>query len=262
MTEQIRVASYNIRTSLVDDDPQTWEERVDDVARVIRLYRPTIIGLQEPTANQFVDLRDRLPDYKWVGIGRRGGDEGEFSPIGFRKSQFELIESDTFWLSETPDEVGSVGWDADLPRILTWARLRYRETGTTLVHANTHFDHRGETARLESARLLTRRLDAIVDNSVVLTGDFNCEPDDTPYEALVESGEGIALEDAKDEPTNGHLGPHHTYTGFTDLKNGRRIDYVFVSPNVIVDQHSICTNLRTDGTIPSDHIPVVVDFSV
>ncbi|SNZ17092.1 Metal-dependent hydrolase, endonuclease/exonuclease/phosphatase family [Natronoarchaeum philippinense] len=262
MSETLRVASYNVRVAFGDDGPDVWPNRVDAVAGALRLHAPELVGLQEPTAEQLADLSERLPEYEWVGVGRNDGeDDGEFSPIGYRPDRLELLASDTFWLSESPDDVGSVGWDAALPRIATWGQFRDRATGRQFVHANTHFDHEGERARIESASLLAERLPTLgaADDPIALTGDFNSEPDSTPYETLVSDG-GAELVDAKRRSEHGHHGPDHTFTGFEDPTAGRRIDYVFVTPDIGVVQHASCVDLRADGRVPSDHLPVVADL--
>src|SRR3712207_7586469 len=54
------------------------------------------------------DLEERLPGYRWIGVGRMDGkDGGEFSPILYRSTCLEPIDHGTFWLSETPEEPGS-----------------------------------------------------------------------------------------------------------------------------------------------------------
>lgn len=264
MLEELRIASYNVRVAFGDDGPDAWERRVDAVAGTLRLHRPDLVGLQEPTARQLDDLREHLPGYEWIGVGRQDGAQaGEFSPVGYRPERLELEDSGTFWLSETPDDVGSVGWDAALPRITSWGRFRDRETGRRVVHANTHFDHEGERARAESSSLLVDRLSTLASESdaLVLTGDFNCEPHARPYETLV-GDDGVDLRDAKERSDYDHHGPEHTFTGFEDPRSGRRIDYVFVTPAVSVVQHATCVNFRTDGRVPSDHLPIVADVNV
>ena len=69
---------------------------------------------QEVLHNQLLDLAELLgDDYAHVGVGRDDGKEaGEYSPIFFDKTKFELVRWKTVWLSETPEKPGSVGWDA------------------------------------------------------------------------------------------------------------------------------------------------------
>jgi endonuclease/exonuclease/phosphatase family metal-dependent hydrolase len=128
-----------------------------------------------------------MPEYSWFGVCRTDGStnpvpDGEFSAILYRKDRFELLDGNTFWLSETPEEKGSVGWDAALPRIVTWVKFKDKQTGKVFFHFNTHFDHIGVVARNESAKLLKQRAHSIAgDTPVIITGDFNCGENEQPY---------------------------------------------------------------------------------
>jgi endonuclease/exonuclease/phosphatase family metal-dependent hydrolase len=170
--DRLRAMSFNVRYDTAADGDRSWDDRKEMVASVIRFHRPEIVGLQEPLAHQFEYLRERLPEYEWVGEGRRAEDAvGEHNPVGYRRERFDRLDWDYFWLSETPDVPESVGWDAELPRILTWVELRDGHTGTRFVAVNTHFDHRGERARLESARLLRETVAELADASDASDGD-------------------------------------------------------------------------------------------
>jgi len=265
MTDWLSVMTYNVRYDNPDDGEHGWDNRRKAVVNTIRFRRPDLLGLQEPLTHQLEYLRESLSAFEFVGRARMdGGEEGEFSPIGYRTSRFELVETDTFWLSPTPDEPGSVGWDARYPRIVTWARLRDRQTDTVFLHANTHFSHDGPEARRESAHVVRQRLDAISDGEpVVLTGDFNCVTGDSPYETLTDSTAGDReLVNARDQSRHGHYGPNTSVTDFEHLVPKRKIDHVFVSPVVEVFQHGVCTDLRTDEAYPSDHFPVLADLAL
>ena len=124
----VQVMTFNIRYNNPDDGENAWPYRKDRVAEI--MAEADLIGVQEALNDQLVDLETRLPGFDWFGVGRADGKaEGEFSAIFYRKSRFELLDHDTFWLSETPSVVGSVGWDAALERIATWGKLRDRATG-------------------------------------------------------------------------------------------------------------------------------------
>lgn len=269
-----RVMSFNVRYDTPDDGDDAWPHRRDLVASVVRFHRPDLVGLQEPLDHQFAYLRDALPAYDWVGVGRVDGDsEGEYAPVGYLAARYDLLDSGTFWLSDTPERPGSVGWDAQHPRIVTWAVLQDRGTDTRFALFNTHFDHDGATARVESARLLARRVDSLAgEDPVLATGDFNCTPGSTPYEILTggevaddavatdDAGrEGRAFADARDVAEYPHHGPHATFGRFAG-ESDRRIDYVFVTDGVDVRQHGVLAD-HWDGQVPSDHYPVLVEFS-
>jgi endonuclease/exonuclease/phosphatase family metal-dependent hydrolase len=265
MTEWLRVMTYNVRYDNPEDGDHGWDHRRSAVADTIRFRDPDLLGLQEPLTHQLTYLREQLPDFEFVGAARMdGGDEGEFSPIGYRPDRFECLDSSTFWLSPTPDEAGSTGWDARYPRIVTWARLRDRASDTVFVHANTHFSHDGPEARRESAQLVRERIDAITDaEPLLLTGDFNAIAGEPGYEPLVDPDRGRrTLTNAIDRSTHGHHGPLTSVTDFERLVPNRKIDHVFVTDGVDVRQHGVCTDLRTAEAYPSDHFPVLAQLSV
>ena len=157
----VRVMTFNIRFDNPGDGPDAWPHRKDLAASMIRFHRAGLIGVQEALKHQLDDLTARLPGYAWVGVGRADGREaGEYSAILYRTDRFELMDDGTFWLSETPEVPGSKSWDAAIERIVTWAQFRDRETGKTFFHFNTHFDHVGQVARAESAKLILQRIAA------------------------------------------------------------------------------------------------------
>lgn len=250
----LTVMTFNIRYDNPDDGRHAWPNRRERVANLIRFYRPDLLGVQEALDGQMEDLAERLPEYEWFGRGRNAEPtDGEYSAVFYRTDRLELLEHDTFWLSLTPDEAASVGWDAALPRIVTWGRLQDRRTGNAFYHFNTHFDHRGDTARLRSAELIAGRIEALErDLPVVLTGDLNFTPRDPPYQAL-----SAVLRDARRSAEDGHFGPDETFSGFeVDSEPGPRIDYVWTTPDVRVLRSATLT-AHVHGDNPSDHRPVV-----
>lgn len=255
----VTACSFNVRYDNPDDE-HSWDERLSRVVGTVERHRPALLGVQEAQSHQYDDLRGELDGYGWYGVGRRDGErEGEFVPIAWRADRFEAIETGAFWLSPTPEEP-SVGWDADLPRVSTWASLRDRETGERFWHCNTHFDHRGKRARLESARLIRRRAADRANGraTVVVTGDFNATPGSDPYDALTRGrgGTGRPLVDAR-RAADAAEGPRETFHGFTGELDGR-IDYVFVSTGVTVRRYR--TLPVRAGAYRSDHLPVFATF--
>ncbi len=255
MTQPFTALSYNIRFDNPADGEDAWPLRREFLAAQIHFHHPDVFGIQEGLHRQLVYLQEALPAYQYVGVGRDDGAQaGEYSALFFKTERFDAVQSGTFWLSPTPDRV-SKGWDAALPRICTWARLKDRLSGDTLFALNTHFDHMGATARLESARLL---LQFIQKNNtgnlpVMLMGDFNCTPDEAPYAVLTES-----LSDAKNVSAQPHFGPDGTFNGFDFSKPvKKRIDFIFVSKKIKVLQHAILSDNK-GCRYPSDHLPVLV----
>jgi endonuclease/exonuclease/phosphatase family metal-dependent hydrolase len=257
----LRVMTFNIRYDTPNDGPNAWPHRRDWVASLVRFHEADALGVQEALVHMLRELDTRLPGFARVGVGRADGREGgEFSAIFYRTDRLELLDTGTFWLSPTPEVPGSKGWDTAIERVATWARFRDRATGCELVHLNTHFDHIGEEARQESARLIRRRLAALANGlPVVVTGDLNADPASAPYRILTRDTITAAIAPLRDAFTVsriGHYGPTSTWTAFRAIEPGRRIDYVLVSDDVTVLSHGILPD-SWDGRFPSDHLPVL-----
>ena len=255
----VAVMSFNVRYDNPADGPNGWVHRKDWVAEIIGQH-DDVAGLQEVRKNQLDDLKERLADFEFFGVGRDDGKEaGEFVPLVWKKDRFTATEKGVFWLSETPDEP-STGWDALLPRVATWARLRDKQGDRTILFVNTHFDHRGEEARRKSGELLRTWIAEHAKNDpVVLTGDFNTMPDSAPYQNILAATNGAALQDARLAAAETH-GPESTWNGFTEVVPGRRIDFIFTSDAVNVTAFRTLDEVR-EGRFASDHLAIVAKLS-
>lgn len=250
-TPPLRMLSYNVRYGTAKDGENHWDRRKDLCAARAVAFSPDLAGLQEALDFQNAHLREALGDYGQIGVAREDGkDKGEFTTILYRKERLQPLESGTFWLSETPEVAGSKSWDSSLPRIASWARFRDKKAGgREFLYVNTHFDHRGPKARLESAKLLR----AFVEKRgpaapVIVTGDFNAGPGSEPYKALV----GTLVDSwlvLHPEP------PEGTAHGFTGKATTPRIDWILCSPSFEVKEATI-DRYHEGGRYPSDHFPV------
>ncbi|MGB3798945.1 MAG: glycerophosphodiester phosphodiesterase family protein [Lewinella sp.] len=258
LSEQpVKVMSYNIRLDVASDSANAWPHRKEFLASQIEFHGPDIVGTQEGTPSQIDWLDERLTSYARIGEGREGGHRGEYSAIYYNRHRFSLQASGTFWLSDTPDSV-SVGWDAALPRIVTWARFSDRNGDRPFYAFNTHFDHVGAEARLRSVDLILAMTDSLNPDGLpfVVTGDLNLTPDTPPLQKLA-----AELTDAS-VAAPVRLGPEGTFTGFNYGEPAtRRIDYIFVSPTVEVQNFATLTD-AVDGRYPSDHFPVVATLAL
>lgn len=245
---EIRAVTFNIRYDNPNDGVHAWSNRRERVAELLRGFDADIIALQEAMKHQLDFLQSELPDWTFIGVGRTDGrDAGEFSPIGFRTEQFELIEWGTWWLSPTPDQP-SRGWDAALPRIATWARLRDLHAGVSFLVVGTHFDHRGEIAREESAKLIDSKL--ADEPRVLLMGDFNAVPKSPPHRALVPNMTDAAGDDQR-----------ATWCGWDGEPDpGRRIDWI-LARGLIRTAYDVPAWSMPDRP-ESDHLPVVATFII
>lgn len=254
----LTVFSYNIRYANPGDGINTWEHRREWLAESISFFEGDIVGAQEVLHSQLKDLLSLLPEYAYVGVARDDGrTKGEFSPILYRKDRFELLQNETFWLSDTPEKVGSVGWDAALPRIVTWAKFRDRNTGKIFCFFNTHFDHKGEQARRESAKLIASKVKKIAGNlPAFITGDFNSTPDSEAY-GVMDADEDIFNTSEKAEKS---YGPDFTFNGWKinpDPEKHHVIDYIFFKGNIKIYKHHVL-DIQRGERFASDHYPVIV----
>lgn len=250
----VRVMSYNIRNSGAADGINAWPQRKELYLQTIRDYAPDLLGTQEVLADQHTDLIAGLPEMQILGVARDdGARKGEWSAILFRKGRFELLESGTFWLSETPEFVASKSWDAALTRICTWARLRDRRTGRDFLCANTHFDHRGEEARENSARLLAKKLPELAKGApVILMGDFNADEDSSAYGAFISLGMADSYRTMHPERS----AEERTWHDFKGTTQGSRIDWILHTGELHTMAADILRTPAKDGVYPSDHYPV------
>lgn len=258
----LRVMTFNIRYNEPRDGVNSWANRKTKVADVIRFHKADLVGVQEAQYNQLQDMEKLLPDFAWCGIGRDGEKKGEFSAVLYRKARFRLLGTNTFWLSETPEKAGSKGWDADYPRIVTWAKFQDLKTKKTFFHFNTHFDHIGARARTESSRFLLAQIPKIAARSpFVVTGDFNAKEETNVYKILTGKEEtGVfKLIDARYVSQNGHFGGNSTFNEFKELIPAMKIDYIFVGAAAKVLEHGILSD-RWDGLWASDHLPVLAEI--
>lgn len=261
----ISVMSYNLRLDTDADGVNRWDNRKERVASLIQLFEPDFIGIQEGLLHQLQYLDKELDGYRRIGVGRDDGENaGEFSALYYNSARVELAEgtSRTLWLSETPEEPGSKSWDAALPRILTFGKFKDTATGNDFFVFNTHFDHVGQQAREESAKLILNTIrETAGDLPVLLTGDFNVTEDNAAYEVLTGSESG--LKDTFYESEIPHTGPHFTFEGFEvhSSDNPRRIDFIFTSDRVTVRKHAI-PSLFKNGFYPSDHLPVYAEVEL
>lgn len=256
--QDLNVMSFNIRYNNANDKQDAWPNRKDNVASQILFHDADFVGVQEALYGQMEDLQQRLPGYKYIGGGRDDGKtKGEYSAIFYNAKRLKPVRSGTFWLSQTPTVIGSKGWDANLPRIVTWAQFKDVKTGKNFFAFNTHFDHQGQEARRESAKLLIQKIKEIAGkSSSFTTGDFNATPDSEPIKIINDKANPLYLTDAKSISQQGHYGPVATFNGFKNKEQGEEpIDYIFLKGNWKVKKHANLSQ-TWGGRFASDHFAV------
>lgn len=256
----LTILTQNIRTTdsdTTEGDPDHWPDRRPVLQDMLKETDPDVLGTQEVTWEQIPALDEVLAEtHQRLGMGREGGSHGENCLLYFRKERFELLEWDQFWLSQTPEEIGSVGWDAQIPRIAVWARVRDQRTDGELILSVTHLDHQGPQAQVSGAELVAQRLHeaAGANTPIILMGDFNSEADNSdPWDRLT----GAGFEDAHDaaETIDGDdIGTFPNYQ--PAFVGGPRIDWI-MTQGMKINTYTVRDH-EVDGVHASDHAYVQV----
>ena len=249
----LSVMSFNLRYDTEEDGSNRWSNRKEACLAMWRAHQPSVVGVQEGLYHQVHYLNDSLSDYAFVGVGRDDGySAGEYAAIFYLKEQFELIETNSFWLSETPD-FPSLGWDANNIRIATWVQLKDIETQTSIFVFNTHFDHKGKTARTESAKLLVQKIEEIADEGapVFITGDFNAWISNAIFEPITDKYFSARRFASRTDN-------HKSFNAWGKWYVDWNLDYIFyqnanaLSFQTIIDDYGV--------PFISDHYPIITHF--
>ena len=251
--EEINIMTYNIRLDTEGDGINIWDNRKEGIVSLIKEERVDILGIQEGLPSQIEYLSKQLDGYSMIGEGRDGGNNGEYSAI-YYNNKMNLIETETFWLSETP-EIPSIGWDAAIKRITTLGLFKMINSDKELLVYNSHFDHIGKIAREKSVGVILNHIkeNDYQNRALIVMGDFNAKPDDLPIELLSEE-----LDDSfKILPIENPIG---TFNGFDlDSKLLDRIDYIFTK-NIKITNYKHLDKKLSSGLWPSDHLPILITY--
>lgn len=250
----LRVMTCNVQVA-GNPPPHSWAERRPHMRELLTREHPDIIGTQEGRYEQVKDIAAELPTHDWIGLGRDGGSRGEFMAIFYRRDRFEPLAFDHFWLSDTPEVIGSATWGNMCRRMVTWGRFRDRPTGRDFEIWNTHFDHEIDLARQKSAALVRHRL-AATDPArpLLLLGDFNCAAGDST--AYTELTAGAGLTDTWTVAAQRRNEGLNTFHGHRPpLRDGVRIDWILARHPVAVSAAAIL-DYASRYVAASDHFPV------
>ena len=255
--QSLQIMSYNLRSSAKNeqDGVNSWINRKEAAIKMIKAIQPDVIGFQEEMNDQEAYLREHLaPLYDGVSVQRDPNNKtDEACAIFFRTDRYELIRTNTFWLSETPD-VPSKGWDAKYNRVVTYVFLRDKKSGLQVLAFNTHLDHKGVVARERSLQLIADSALAIGGDVVpmFIMGDLNIEPDAPELQPMWNTMHWSQREAF-------HTDTAGTFHSFGRAKRLKIIDYIFYK-NATALRFDI---IRDGYGVPflSDHYPVMGTFS-
>ena len=257
--EPFRIATWNVRCIEVKDSLQgdAWSKRAPEIAKVVRFRNFDVVGMQEVDSTQRGMLEELLPEYEWV-LDR----STEGNPIAFRKDRLELLDNGVFWYSRSMIP-GAKDWDSKHPRYCNWVRLVERETRKEFFVFNTHWDNKGDTARMESARMVRNLVPRIAgESATVLMGDLNIKPGRKPIQILKE--DSLFREALEISPIVSI--PEGSFTKFrTDRHSEATLDHMFCRGSVDILRYGILRETYFDGEqyrFPSDHHPVMIEIEV
>lgn len=256
----VEVMSFNIRLGSVDDGENHWNIRKNHLKDLINYYEADFVGMQEAQKFQLNYLLQENSLYNYIGKPRDNGENAEYSCIFYLKNKYKVIETHTFWLSETPEK-STKSWDAAYPRILTYALFENLKTKKKIWVLNTHFDHIGVVARQKSAEIILKKIKELQrkkNATVILSGDFNSKKSDPWMAPLFEN-----LQEANQNNSTKTYGGTATWNGFKfNEKPTDQIDFIFCSKNnAVVKKYRTITDFY-DFKYPSDHFPILATIEL
>ena len=221
---EVQVMSCNLRCiNPLDFGKKSWFYRADLLVDGVAEAAPGVVGFQEATKWQYNYLCDVLTGYGSVIEYRDDAVNSEGCPVFYRTDLYNLIDSGSFWLSETPEQM-SKSWDAAFSRICSYVILEDRATGAQFAVFNTHLDHESEEARI------------------------NGEDSET-YRSATES-----FFDVKYQTEDTRQGA--TYQNWGTELDRNCIDYILISKTGFAVESYRVMNETRDGVYTSDHFPI------
>ena len=252
--EMLSVMSQNVRCA-DDGGKNDIDDRKVRLQQLVEDYSPDLLGTQEATKRWMGIFEEYFSDaYGIFGCSRDGeyATSGEWNAILYKKERFEFVRGDTFWLSETPDEV-SVVENALCNRICTWAILRDKYTDREILFCNTHLDHSNDTVRDAQAKVLMQFINEHVGQyPIFLTGDFNTGYGKQPY--LTVTGSMVDSRKQADVDVSTVKGTFHNYG-----RANNEIDFCFYAPLKATPVAYRVLSDDYDGFV-SDHYGVIAYF--
>ncbi len=239
--------SFNIRIDVPSDGLNAWPNRRDFVISFIQNRNDDLIGIQEAGPHMYKSLKNALVDYESFGIGR--DHKGESTPIFVKKDKFKIIESDTIWLTHTPNEESSI-LGSNHPRIATYVVLQMKDD-RIIAFFNTHLDYTGDqTTRIQTKHLLNyiKLIENKYNALVVISGDFNSYPSTQTIKLIENEYQSCYLEKHKNQLT---------FHGFSNQNEGEPIDYIFYNPKLTMKSFEIIEHVKGYPYL-SDHYPITV----
>lgn len=258
--QKIKLASINVRYDTKADGLNQWANRKQQMCEFISAQELDIFCLQEVLPRQLTDIKAAFPQYAYI-YPPRDGKNSESIPVFYLTEKYECIEEGTFWLSETPDSAKSIGWDGAHPRIAVWLKLKDKKTDRCFYIVNTHLDHKGKKARRMGMRLIKNRFSEKQSESpIIITGDMNCSAESSAIS--IAQTEVFPMYDSF-QIAKKRNGVPYTFHAFGKRAQKRiRMDFIFVTQQIEVQEMDIPQERSQEGVYLSDHCPVVATLEI
>eukprot|EP01135_Chromosphaera_perkinsii_P010515 Nk52_evm25s2152 gene=Nk52_evmTU25s2152 len=165
---EVRTMSFNLWVFRGDVNVQS---------SIINQDRPDVLGVQEAIHSVCNTISSRI-GMPFVGLGRDGGNAGEFTAIYYDSAKFNLERWQTLWLqSSNRESPGNRDYgNSQYHRTFTYAVLIEKSSGTRFYFYNTHLDHLSGTSRVKSAEQIIEHMKQFPWSegvSAFITGDMN-----------------------------------------------------------------------------------------
>ncbi|MEE9349150.1 MAG: endonuclease/exonuclease/phosphatase family protein [Flavobacteriaceae bacterium] len=256
----VSIMTYNVRYGLANDGTNSWDYRKGHLAKLIQSKKTDFLGTQEGLPFQIEYILNAMPSYKFIGKDRDNNGKGENTAIFYNTEKYVVLENQTFWLAKNQNKV-SKSWDAAYPRICTYGLFQEIKSERKFWVINTHFDHKGEKARVESAKIIINKIKEINEAHnypVIFMGDLNATPSTEEITILK-----TVLKDTKELSKTKPTGPIGTFNNFEFYKPVTKlIDYIFVNNNksILINKHAVLDDSK-ESKYPSDHLPVYIELT-
>ena len=255
-TARLSVMSFNVRQSHVreKDENNNWANRKKACLEMLQRRKPDIVGFQEAQfKDQWAFFRDSLGgEYGNVGVGRDNGvDKGETSGFLYKKSVLTLLDSGTFWVSETPD-IPSTSFDEKYNRSLTWGLFKINKTGRRFYYFNTHLGLTWESQK-KGIEMIIKKMDEINPDGLplIFSGDLNTDISSAAFDPLKQF-----MLNARDiAPVTDDV---PTYNAWGNRSRERIIDFIWLTSGIKCLEYHTDTNPYGGHELISDHYPVYI----
>jgi endonuclease/exonuclease/phosphatase family metal-dependent hydrolase len=250
-TGEIKIMSFNVRYVTTEADAaNNWDNRKIAWISMINDQRPAIIGVQEAVySSEWAFLKNQLAStYAGIGVGRDdGASSGETMGILYKTSEISLINSGTFWLSDTPD-YPSKSFTSGLHRSATWGIFQIKSSGQYFCYINTHLDLTASVRTSEMA-LIMKKFAEYNPNGYpqFFTADCNTTSDDAIFKDMKKT-----MKVARDEaPVTDY---HTTYNGWGS-GTGLLDNIFYTNTMTAIEYHTVLDTYNSVKYI-SDHYPI------